>query len=650
MNSSTVDAAVEAERRWLETVYHHDREKELTPRVVLLSVLLGGLVVAFNLYMSLKTGLRFGGSIIAVLLAYAVARAARQHLSPLENNLTQTAASAAGSIGSIVNVIPALFLLAADGILPTTPTLLDVMLWVLASSFLGVFFAVPLRRQAIVVDRLTFPTGMAAAETIRALHTKGANAVGKVRALGLAGLIAGAITWFRDGVGAFIPGVVKLPASIKTLFGVPAASLNIGVAISPMMLGVGFLIGPRIATSIFVTGLVGWGIVAPWLVDSGVVEVIAETMTPELVLDTCRETLALAVPTPEQMAFARSSCKQMWRFHNGSYYGLAVRWLLWPGLGLMLAGGLVSMAIRWRLVVESFRGLFSHTGGERPLAHLEMPRHQWLIGMAIGSVAIMALLQLRFGVAWYLGLLAIGLSFVLAVITVRCTGETDLNPSGPMGSVTQITFGSVQTQLGITTGAANIITGNLMTGGIAASAASEAADMMQDLKTGWVLGATPRRQVYMQVLGVTVGALLAAPIFWLFIQNDPIGSAKWPAPAAATWSALATMMTRGTAAMPPGALAGLCVGAAIGTLLATVETLRPNVARRFLPSAVGMGVALIVPLLYSTGIFLGAMLLVALRRFKPDWTVTHALAIGAGVIAGEALFGILAALVGLVVP
>jgi OPT family oligopeptide transporter len=334
----------------------------------------------------------------------------------------------------------------------------------------------------------------------------------------------------------------------------------------------------------------------------------------------------------------------MYRLETGAYYSVLVKWLMWPGLGLMVAGGLTATATRWRVAVRALNSLRA-SDSPSPIAHLELPRRTWLVSMVLASLAVILVLQLRFGVAWYLGLVSVVLAFVLALIAVRATGETDLNPSGPMGSITQIGFGSLQAGLG--TSGATAVTGNLLTGGISASAASEAADMMQDLKSGWMLGATPRRQVYAQLLGVMVGALCSVPILWVLLEAYELGSGDLPAPAGVTWSGLATMMTRGTAALPPGAVTGLAVGAGLGVVLAVVEALRPELARRFLPSAVALGVAQIVPFYYSCTILIGALLLVVIRTRKPLWIATYAVAVGAGAIAGEGLTGILAALVDL---
>ncbi len=629
------------ERDWLENTYRGDKLPELTLQVILVSIVLGALMIAFNIYMGLKTGWGEGGSLIAVILGFAIIRALSREYSELENNITQTFASAAGSLGNIVNVIPALYLLHADGLIDSEPTFVDILLWVFFTSFLGVFFAIPLRRQMLVVDQLVFPTGTAAAQTIKAMHAKGDEAVQKARALGIMGLASAAITVVRDGFH-WLPHALYVPG-LKGLQGIELSKLTIGAAVSPMMIGAGFLVGPRVGISLAIGGGIAWGVIAPTLHGMGIDMVIAEAMTDPANLEGCRAILAAPSMTESQAAQLAADCKYVNQVHAEAYYSVMVKWLMWPGLGIMVAAGLTSTLMKWRILLKAVQSLFRPSGGPSPIAHLEFPTSWWVAGLLGSSIGVMAMLQLRFGVPWYFGLLAIGLSFVLAVIAVRATGETDINPVGSMGSITQIAFGALQSGQAATN-LAGVVNGNLLTGGVAAGGASEAADMMQDLKTGWLLGATPRTQVIAQLMGVFVGSFFCAGIFWVLIQGAPIGSAQWPAPAAITWSGLATMMARGTDALPPGALTALAVGALIGVVLPFAEKAAGERAW-MLPSAIGLGVAMVVPYEYSFSIFVGSLIMLAIKSRNPAWIAAFGASVGAGGIAGEGLAGVSVAFV-----
>ena len=640
----TPEEVAAVEQQWLDEVYKGHSLPELTLQVVVLSIGLGALMIAFNIYMGLKTGWGEGGSIIAVILGFAIMRSMGRKYSVLENNATQTFASAAGSLGNIVNVIPALILLAESGVIERGPTFTEVLLWVFFTSFLGVFFAIPLRRQMLVIDRLTFPTGTAAAQTIQAMHASGGEAIMKARALGLMGLVSGVITWLQQGPGGFLPHALMVPAKLKLLFGIPLAKLTVGAAFSPMMVGAGFLVGPRVGISLAIGGFAAFGLLAPWVIHAGIAEDIAFSLLKTDVVDQCRAMFTEA--TPKDADWFAANCKSVAQLQAGSYYSLVVKWTMWPGLGIMVASGLTATALKGKIILAALGSLLKPgAGGASPIEHLQFPMKYWLIGFVLSVIGVCGMLQVSFGVPWFFGLVAVALSFVLAVIAVRATGETDINPVGAMGSVTQIAFGSMQGAMGTAVGAAT--TANLLTGGVAAGGASEAADMMQDLKTGWLVGATPKRQVYAQLLGVTIGSFFCAAIFWLLIQQAPIGSEQWPAPAAVTWSGLAQMMAQGASALPRFALPGLLVGIAIGVILAVAVDKASDGIKKWLPSAIGLGVAMVVPYIYSVTIFLGSMAYLFIKRRNPLWIAAFAGAIGAGGIAGEGLGGVIAAFVGL---
>ncbi|MFH1724543.1 MAG: OPT family oligopeptide transporter [Elusimicrobiota bacterium] len=586
------------ENAWLANVYRGDKLPEVTLKVIVVGGLMSGLMIVFNVYMGLKTGWGEGGSIIAAILGFAIVRAFRMPYSPLENNMTQTMASAGGSIGNIVNVIPALFLLAASGVIAQEPTWLDIFLWVFFTSFLGVFFAIPLRKQIIVVEKLRFPSGTACAETITAMHASGEGAMKKAQMLGGVGLAGGLMTWFRDGLPAIVPSATFLPGAIK---GCAMKSLTLGLSWSPMMFGAGFLVGPRVAVSLLIGGIITFGLLAPWLYNSGILQEVARMMG---------ETEALTAPK----------------------YPYVVKWTMWPGLAIMVTYGLAATILRWKVIGRAFKSMLGAKYGGA-IAHLEIPFKLWLGGLLASSLGIILMLRLRFDVPLWVGVMVIPLSFIFSTIAVRATGETDINPVGAMGAVTQIFYGTVYPGVEPT----------LLTGGVTAAGASEAADMMQDLKTGYLLGATPKKQTYIQLLGVLIGSIIAVPIFLVLIKAYGIGSEKLPAPAAITWSGLAQMVSGGVSTLPAYAFTALILGSIIGTGVALVEGLKPE-WRSFMPSAVGLGVAMVVPAVYSVSIFLGAAVFILIRSKSPEWIDNYAAAVGAGGIAGEGLIGVLAAL------
>jgi OPT family oligopeptide transporter len=227
---------------------------------------------------------------------------------------------------------------------------------------------------------------------------------------------------------------------------------------------------------------------------------------------------------------------------------------------------------------------------------------------------------------------AILLSFVLAVIATRATGETNNNPVGAVGHVTQGVFS------GIGGGGAFP---NVLAGGITAAGAQQAADMMQDLKTGHLLGATPRRQFIAQLVGVSVGALVAVPAFFLLWKAYGIGpeSEMLPAPAGISWSNFARVLSEGFDALPPHSAAAVLVAALLGVAL----TLPSRRVQRWLPSPFALGIAFIYPGMYALTICLGSLLGRILQRFAPRFAEGRIFLLAAGLIVGEAVMGTLIA-------
>jgi OPT family oligopeptide transporter len=225
--------------------------------------------------------------------------------------------------------------------------------------------------------------------------------------------------------------------------------------------------------------------------------------------------------------------------------------------------------------------------------------------------------------------MAIALSSVLAAIAVRSTGETDINPIGGMGKVTQLAFGAVAP--------AQMAT-NLMAAGITGAGASQAGDMMQDLKTGHMLGASPRKQFVAQLWGIAGGIIVCVPIYVLFTKAEGIGGDQFPAPAAQAWKAMAELLSKGLSAMPEHAMYGVVGGVVFGVVLAVLGKLRPGI--KWLPSGLAFGIAFIIPAFYSMAMFLGTVLFVVWARRNPEDSKALAFAIASGLIAGEGLMGV----------
>ena len=208
----------ELERHWFENVYQGDKQKQLTVRAAITGMALGAIMCVSNVYVGLKIGWSMGVAITSCILAWVIFTTLSRifklsEFTILENNAMQSAASAAGSMTSagIVNAIPALWMLNPSAVPPQH----ILIVWLILISFLGVFLAVPAKRQMINVEQLPFPSGIAAATTLRTLHAKSKEAAGQARALGWAGILGGLVGMFRDldWKGRFYP---LIPATFGT--------------------------------------------------------------------------------------------------------------------------------------------------------------------------------------------------------------------------------------------------------------------------------------------------------------------------------------------------------------------------------------------------------------------------------------------------
>jgi OPT family oligopeptide transporter len=217
-------------------------------------------------------------------------------------------------------------------------------------------------------------------------------------------------------------------------------------------------------------------------------------------------------------------------------------------------------------------------------------------------------------------------------LAVRAYGETDVNPVGAMGYATQMIYGAVAPGSMMTC---------VMTAGITASGANQSADMMQDFKTGYLLGATPRRQTYAQLAGAAVGSIFAVPIFFALTGAYGIGTDTMPAPSAVSWSAMAQLFSKGFAALPPHAVYGVIGGLIVGILLTLLEKTK---IRKFVPSPYGMGIAMIITPDFAIIIFLGAMTKLLLEKRYPKWMEGYSISLASGLIIGESIIGVVIAI------
>jgi len=602
--------AKDPEQQWLDTVYRKG-EKQLTPRAIIAGMLIGGVMCLSNLYVFFKTGWSLGVTLTACILAFAVfelfraAKLTKSEFTILENNAMGSVASAAGFMTGGGNM-------AAFGALLMTTTMRPdpfwMMLWFGAIAALGVFAALPIKRQLINKEGLAFPTGTATAETLRSMHDAvhhegAAKSVGggkdKARLLGLAGLVGALLAWMRDAKAAWmpfnVPGAIALPFEIA---GRAAKDWTITLKSELVLVGAGALMSFRTGWSLLLSGLGCYAVLAPKLFSEGAIKEVS--------------------------------------------YKAIVGWTLWPGAAILVASGLTSFVLDYKSIARSFRGLsglFSRGAAaekKEPIAEVECPEWWFPAGFVVLAPVVVVLMGFLFKIPLWAGIIAVPLAVIMGFVASRVTGETDVTPTKALGPVTQAIYGLVTP---------GNMAGNIMSANVTGGIGLHAADLLTDLKSGWLLGASPRQQLKGQLFGVVAGALVVVPAFWLIIPDPKVlGSEEWPAPSCLVWAGVSQAFAGGLGGLPPGALRAVAVGFVLGFVLALVERFAPKKFLPYIPSPSGIGIAMVIPASNAIAMFIGSLLAHVLRKVKPALAERLTVPVSSGFIAGESLMGIVIAL------
>ncbi|WP_286918380.1 OPT family oligopeptide transporter [Pseudomonas sp. UBA6753] len=562
-------------------------ERELSLRAVLTGVVLGILLTPSNVYAGLRIGWSFNMSIIALLVGFALWQGlagrskGRSAWTLHESNINQTVASAAASIvsGGLVAPIPAYTLLTGHQLDP-----LPMMAWVFSVSFLGIWIAWYLRPALLDDHGLKFPEGMATLETLQQIYRHGHEAMMRIKVLCSAALLSGLVKWI-DGFVWAIPRWAPSPVLERLTFTLDP---------SLMLVGFGGIIGIRVGLTLLFGAALAWGGLAPWLIDN-----------------------ALVVLAPNA---------------SGPQFAALVEWLLWPGVSLMVCATLTSLSVR---LLQMPR--------QKPTAPLASrsahPRGRFSLAPACGlllSIALVVALQaLLFGIDWWMALLSIPLAICLAVVAARVVGATGIAPIGAIGKLSQLSFGLV---------APGQVAINLMSANTAGGAAGQATDLMNDFKVGQAIGATPHKQLIAQCLGILIGSV-AGVLVYLVLIPDPqtlLLTEQWPAPAVATWKAVAQTLMQGLGALSPELRWAIVAGSAAGVLLGALDSLLPQWVARWLPSTGALGLAFILPASISMMMGLGAVVTWLVGCRWPSVTERFAITAAAGLIAGESITGVAA--------
>ncbi len=597
--------AEEVERQWYNNCYlgRGDTIKQLTWRAIIMGSVLGGILSLTNIYIGLKAGWGFGVAITACILSYAIwtslykMKLAKTQMTILENNCMQSTASSAGysTGGTLVSAFAAYILLNNQ----TLPFSL-MLLWVFFIAVLGVTMAVPMKRQMINIEQLRFPSGIAAAETLKALHATGEKGMRAARALGIAGLLAIISAFLTDGLRLLSTRlesfqISSLVARFNTAtFGELWVGRTVTFAWDPIFIAAGMFVGMRVATSMFVGSILCWMVFVPWL----------QAYVPE--------------------ASGQAGFRAL------------VQWTLWGGTACMVTSGILSVFFQWKSAMRAFRGLGDMFMKKSAKKHDEMnaietPGSWFIIGQVVSLIALAILAHVSFDMPYWQSIIAVIMSFALALVACRVTGETDTTPVGAMGKITQLTFGA------LSPGNMNV---NLMAANITAGAATSSADLLTDLKSGYLLGANPRKQFIAQFSGIFIGTIITVSAFSVLVPDASVlGTDQFPAPAAQTWKGVAEAMATGLSTMHPVKVWSIVIGGLIGIILPILSRLFPK-KQNWIPSAAGIGLAWVFQWFYGLLFFIGAIIGYAWQKRKPKHCEEYLFPVASGIVAGGALMGV----------
>lgn len=587
------ESTADYDARWLRDVHAGD-VPQFTPRAAVTGILLGAFLSVSNLYVGLKAGWWLSVSITALVLSTAFWRSlvrigiSRRGMSILEQNCVQSTAATASVASSsvLVTAVPAYMMATGVALQPVW-----LVAWSFFVSMLGVALVIPFDGRLVRHERLAWPSSLAAAQTLRAMHDRGRAAAAQARWLFASASVGAAIRWAIGNTFAWW----KLPAWPETVLGPGRmATYGIGFDASALYLAAGAMIGPRVASWMLVGSSAVWLVFAPWLVGSG-------------------------------------------RIDAPGWSDVMLSGALWCGAGIMIAAGMTSLVIDARVLLRGLSGLRVRRPVTDVLDGISLPASWAWTGVLFSSVGIVWIGAQVLGIPWWASTAGIAVSAVLASVSIRAMGETDVAPAGALGKVMQLGYG-IAVPHGLAT--------NLFGTTIVTSSAAIASEAAVNLRCGHLLGASPRRQWLALATGVLAGVVVSVFAFDVLVPNvDAVGTASMPAPAAQAWRAVASLMSAGLGAIDGVARLALGVGVVLGVLVAWGDRLgdrRPG----WWPSAFGLGIGMLVGFPVTLSFFAGSIVahVVGRRWARREGSDDRMVALASGAIAGDSLMGVLLAL------
>jgi uncharacterized oligopeptide transporter (OPT) family protein len=595
---------------------------------IVAGILVAAVMGASYPYMVLKLGFGPNVSVVAAFFGFLFLKLlSGARYNRWQNNLAEAAGTSASQTAFMCVLLGAF-----DILRHSRPDLFDMtltpeksFLWLTAACTLGVLLAVPLRRHFIVDEKLPFVDGLATAETIVVLDPP-RNAPADIKRAAMAafnavmiGVAASGIVMFvRDDahlltllpegwdppwvVHKVVEQVVQDGKLIAVVHGVIFANLGVGASYSLLSIGSGMIIGLRINVSMLIGGVFAYVIVPIFLVDHHVaIHHIATGLVPT---DT---------PTRNEVLF----------------------WVMWPATGMLVAGGLTALGLRWRMLVDTFKSLRKAT-----INSDEMPLSVVGIGVVVCTIVLCAVQAIMLGMPVWMTLTAIVLSIPLMLVGLRVLGETNWGPISALSNMMQGVFAAL---------APGNIAANMIASGTTGTIATSSEAIMQDYRCGEIIGTKPRNLTIMQLIAVPVGAAavswmypLLVKAFGIFDTTDKVThvlhKAGLTSPISNKWAGFAQILKDGASALPSSALYALVIFSILGVVFTILEA-HPKL-KSFIPSPTGIGIAMLVPFSVIFTMFLGGIVGYVWEKKAKASADVFMIPLASGLIAGEAIVAV----------
>jgi uncharacterized oligopeptide transporter (OPT) family protein len=485
--------------------------RDMTARAVITALFVAMLIGASYPYVVLKIGYGPNISVVSAFFGFIIISGIGLITgiagTRWENNLVQTAGTAAGQTAFMCVVLAAVDMLNAKPELGFSLHLStwQIFWWLTIAGLIGALMAVPLRRHFIEEENLTFADGTAAGEALMVLDEGWDKAKPRVMSLGIGIFVSGLLTVVRDKW--------KLIIDTITFGGPNAAPLHMGTEVSLLTFGSGLLVGPRVALSMGLGMLVSWVILPPELVGRGVVA--------------------------------------DYNFAN------VLRWVMWPATGFMVAGGVTALVVRWRLVVRTFSNFSAKSVGSE-----DFPM-RWVVSGVIGlSIALCVVQYFSLGFPIWLSVVSLVLSFFLMLVGTRVLGETNWAPVSALANLMQAVFATLSPGSMVV---------NMVGSGMSGTVAVNGETIMQVYRAGRIVGANNRNVTILQLLGIPVGSLTVAIVYPALKAKYGIGANGLTSPISVKWAGFAEVLNSGFSHLPQGCFAAMLIAVALGIVITLLE-------------------------------------------------------------------------------